>query len=289
MFEKTISGFSSYIRDEKGLRDSSLEAYLSDVSSFAEFMKELSLYSPNEVNSTHVIRYVLSLQRIGRSASTIARHLASIRCMFEYLHMKGIVDEDPTLNLKAPRKERRSPSVLSEKDVISLLELPNDTTEKGARDKAILELMYATGLKVSEIADLDLEDVNLERSILSLENRSVPFGTMAKKSMQHYIDTYRTESSKNEPMFPNSNNKRLTRQGLWKIIKGYTDSVSHVESVTPQTIRNSFAVHMLSHGAELGLVQRLLGHSDSSSTIIFSHLTGREDASDGYKKAHPRA
>jgi integrase/recombinase XerD len=289
MFEDYIAGFSSYMVSDKGLMVNSVSAYLTDITRFEEFAGEQNLVDPVDVNSTHMIRYMLHLQRKGKSASTISRHLASLRCLFEFLLNRGFVTENPAINLKPPRKEKRIPVFLSEKEVVKLLELPDVSSERGSRDKAILELIYATGLRVTEMVSLNLEDLIPGMGSVSLWNRSIPIGGYAKESIGRYLSVYRQGHSGDDPLFTNSNGGRLTRQGLWKIIKRYAEQVSETGGITPQTIRNSFAVHMLSHGAEPGVVQKLLGHSDSASTIIFSQMTGIKDVSEAYKRAHPRA
>jgi len=266
MFDKWIRGFSNYITDEKSLVKSSAEAYIGDIKGFQEYLNDLKLNEPDDVSSTIIIRYMLNLQRSGKNPSTISRHLSSIRCLFQYLRDEGIVKTDPTRNLKPPRKERRKPSVLTENQIGRLLELPTGENEKGARDRAIIQLMYGTGLRVSEIISLSIGDIDLKGKTISIMGRLVPMDSEPRDSIDSYILKYRPDSRPEEPLFTNRSGSRLSRQGLWKIIKSYGSET------TPQSIRNSFAVHMLSRGEEPERVGQLLGHSDPSSIHILSEI-----------------
>lgn len=259
MFEQWINGFLVYISDEKNLKRSSAEAYISDIRAFQEYLHSLRLNEPVEVNDTEVIRYILSLQRSKKNSSTIARHLSSIRCFFQYLRDEGVVKTDPTKNLKPPRKERRCPSVLTEGQMMNLMDMPSDKSEKGARDKAILGLMYGTGLRVSEIIGLKIKDVDVKGRSVNTKDRLVPVEQELLESLKRYIDEYRKDEEPGSHLFTNSRGTNLTRQGLWKIVKSYS------RTTNPQSIRNSFAVHMLSNGEQPGRVGQLLGHSDPSS------------------------
>lgn len=266
MFEKWITGFLNYISEEKSLVKSSADAYLSDIRGFQDYLVDLKLTDLGDVNSTIIIRYMLNLQRSGKNPSTIARHLSSIRCLFQFLRDEGIIKTDPTRNLKPPRKDRRKPSVLSEKQIVRLLELPSGDNEKGARDRAIIQLMYGTGLSVSEIISLSLSDIDPKVNAISIMGRLVPMDPELRDSISSYVMKYRADSEPVQPLFTNRNGSRLTRQGLWKIIKSYGSDTN------PQSIRNSFAVHMLSHGEEPERVGQLLGHSDPSSIQVLSEI-----------------
>lgn len=266
MFDKWISGFLNYISNEMSLVRSSAEAYLSDIRGFQEYLMDLKLNEPGDVNSTLIIRYMLNLQRSGKSPSTIARHLSSIRCMFQYLRDEGIIKTDPTRNLKPPRKERRNPSILTENQMVRLVEMPSEESEKGARDRAIIQLMCGTGLRVSEIISLSIGDIDLKGKAISIKDRLVPMESEPRDSISFYITMYRADSGPGQPLFTNRNGSRLTRQGLWKIIKSYGSDT------TPQSIRNSFAVHMLSHGEEPERVGQLLGHLDPFSIRVLTEI-----------------
>ena len=293
MLRAVIGDYTKYIEKQKKLRKNTVEAYISDVDKFREYLNGSGIEGLESVNNTHVIRYLLMLQREGKSTSTISRHLASIRCLFEYLMNMGLVKEDPTLNLKPPRKERKSPQVLTEEEVATLMDLPDQSTWKGSRDKALLELLYSSGLRVSEINSLVIGDIDFSRGtiILSEEEggRTVPVGSKAMESIDHYLRNHREGSSKDQPLFMNYSGKKLTRQGLWKIIKAYADKVSDTKTITPQVLRNSFAVHILSHGADIKTVQEILGHSDVASTQVYTLMAEKSNAQEVFRKAHPRA
>lgn len=271
MFDKWIDGFLNYIYDEKNLVKSSAEAYLSDIRGFQEFLLGLNLSEPKDVNSTLIIRYMLNLQRSGKNPSTIARHLSSIRCLFQYLRDEGAIKIDPTRNLKPPRKEQRKPSFSAENQIVKLLELPSGENEKGSRDRAIIQLMYGTGLRVTEIISLTIGDIDLKGKTISVRERLVPVDSESIDSIIAYIASYRADNGPAQPLFTNRSGRKLSRQGLWKIIKSYGSDN------TPQSIRNSFAVHKLSHGESPERVGQLLGHSDRSSIQVLS------DIADAYK------
>ncbi|HZH93202.1 MAG TPA: tyrosine-type recombinase/integrase [Tissierellaceae bacterium] len=285
--------YTRYIEKQKKLSKNTVEAYTSDIEKFSDFMDAAGINNVDMVNNTHVIRYLLQLQREGKSTSTISRHLASIRCLFEYLINNGKVKEDPTLNLKPPKKEKKMPQILTEEEINRLMGLPDSTTAKGARDRALLELLYSSGLRVSEINSLKIGDILLSKGtiVLSTESgiRKVPVGSKAIGSISYYLKNYRDENNLDAPLFVNYSGKKLTRQGLWKIIRTYADKVSEGNNVTPQILRNSFAAHILSHGADIKTVQEIMGHTDIASTQVYTMTEREGSADDVYKKAHPRA
>ncbi len=285
--------YTRYIEKQKKLSKNTVEAYTSDIEKFSLFMDAGGINNVDKVNNTHVIRYLLQLQREGKSTSTISRHLASIRCLFEYLINNGKVKEDPTLNLKPPKKEKKMPQILTEGEIATLMSLPDPTTEKGARDRALLELLYSSGLRVSEISSLKIGDVLLSKGTIVLSKddgiRKVPVGSKAISSIPYYLKHHREDSNPDAPLFVNYSGNKLTRQGLWKIIGTYADKVTGSKNVTPQILRNSFAAHILSHGADIKTVQEIMGHTDIASTQVYT-MTEREGNTDEvYKKAHPRA
>jgi len=293
MIIEFLDDYKRYIKNDKKLKKNSIEAYIRDVESFNEYVHTIDLEKINEINNTHIIRYLLNLQREGKSTSTISRHLASIRCLFEYLLNHSKIKVDPTLNLRPPRKEKKSPLILTEEEINKLLTLPNEDTQKGVRDKALLEVLYASGLRVSEINSLNIEDIDLKKGTIKLvqedQFREVPMGKIARESVKNYLLKYRSDSLVNEPLFINYTGERLTRQGLWKIIKGYAKEISQKKSITPQVLRNSFAVHLLRNGADIKTVQEILGHSDVASTQVYTFLAEDTNLREVYNKAHPRA
>lgn len=244
MLDNFMSDFFDYIKIEKGLSENSLEAYLRDINTFNQYLLNLKIDALKDINKTNIITYLVYLQRNGKSSSTISRSLASIRCMFQFLLNRNIISEDPTLNLKSPKKEKKTPQSLSTNEVENLLNQPNISSEKGLRDKAILELIYATGLKVSEIISLNIGDINLNLGIVKIGEESVRISqidSLAKKYLVEYLNNYRTGYIDEDPLFLNNTGSRLSRQGLWKIIRAYASAIQI--DVSPQILRNSFVEH----------------------------------------------
>jgi integrase/recombinase XerD len=236
------------------------------------------------------------LEKQGKSPSTISRHLASIRAFNQYLFNEGLIKKNPTLNLKSPKKKRNKLEILTLKEVDILLNQPDVKTIKGIRDKAMLELLYAAGLKVSELLNLNIEDVDLNLGLVVLSKkftneRVIPIGKAAIKSIKVYLDECRNklikESNENS-LFLNYQGKQLTRQGFWKIIKYYKEKACIEKKITPRTLRHSFAVHLIENGADLKSVQAMLGHADISSTQLYIKENNKR-LNEVYNKAHPRA
>ncbi|NLK44672.1 MAG: site-specific tyrosine recombinase XerD [Tissierellia bacterium] len=295
MSEKIVGDYLDYMKNEKKLTENTLEAYIRDILQFKEYLQENKILSYKDTTKTTIITYLMNLQKKGKSTSTISRNLASIRCFFQYLQNRNFIDEDPTSNLKSPKSEKRIPSVLTMEEVNLLLSQPNPKDFKGARDKAMLELLYATGLRVSEIISLNIDDIQLDSSLLivrdNLNQRVIPIGRKAVDALSHYISNYRSnnDDDKGEPLFLNYSGKRLTRQGFWKIIKQYTKKANIDKGITPQTLRHSFAVHLIENGADIRTVQEILGHSDISTTQIYSFATSNKELREVYNNSHPRA
>ena len=295
MSEKIVGDYLDYMKNEKKLTENTLEAYIRDILQFKEYLQENKILSYKDTTKTTIITYLMNLQKKGKSTSTISRNLASIRCFFQYLQNRNFIDEDPTTNLKSPKSEKRIPSVLTMEEVNLLLSQPNPKDFKGARDKAMLELLYATGLRVSEIISLNIDDIQLDSSLLivrdNLNQRVIPIGRKAVDALSHYISNYRSnnDDDKGEPLFLNYSGKRLTRQGFWKIIKQYTKKANIDKGITPQTLRHSFAVHLIENGADIRTVQEILGHSDISTTQIYSFATSNKELREVYNNSHPRA
>lgn len=296
MSDRIMIDYLDYIKNEKKLRSNTLEAYIRDVQQFKEYLSEHDIVEYKETNKTIIITYLLSLQKNGKSTSTISRNLASIRCFFQFLLNNNMVKEDPTLNLKSPKPEKRIPSILTTEEVSLLLSQPKANNFKGSRDKAMLELLYAAGLRVSEIISLNINDIDLELGLLNVKEndnnkRVIPIGSLALDALTHYIALYRPEEigDGNEPLFINYSGSRLTRQGFWKIIKQYTKKSNIDKPITPHTLRHSFAVHLIENGADIKTVQEMLGHSDVSTTHIYLFASDDRELREVYKKSHPRA
>ena len=264
-------------------------------------ISDLKLYlNENNVNYTNlkhedIINYLEYLNSLNKKASTISRHLASIRLFCQYLVKNKIAKEDPTRGIQSPKIEKKAPNVLSSQEVSLLLEQPRGEDLKSIRDKAMLEIAYATGMRVTEIISLNIDDIDLENSSVICKNenkqRIIPLGKMSLQALKEYIITARPniiKDDKEQALFVNVNGRRLTRQGFWKIIKYYKEQAHITKDITPHVLRHSFATHLLQNGADLKSIQTMLGHSDISSTQVYMQFQD-DSIKDIYRKAHPRA
>lgn len=269
MTQSILDNYVDYIKEEKKLSINTVDAYIRDALQFNEYLKEHSKVNILETNKTVVITYLSYLQKNGRAISTISRNLASLRCLYQYLLNNNLVLEDPTFNLKSPKSERKLPSVLNENEIKLLLEQTNLKTEKGRRDRAMIQLIYSAGLRVSEVLDLNIDDLNLDSSLLKIRqddlDRILSLDKLALETLKEYLNKYRPESKGDDPLFTNLQGERLTRQGIWKIFKQYNKMAGIDKDITPHILRHSFAIHMLNSGASLVKVQKMLGHSDLST------------------------
>ena len=292
--EKQLKLFFEFLENDKKLSNNTLQSYKRDLKQFKEYLdKNDKTY--NKLIENDMKDYINFLQEIGKKATTISRCIASIRSFYQYELKNKKIKVDPTDNIQSPKIEKRVPSVLSSKEVALLLEQPKDVDLKGIRDKAMLEFAYATGMRVTEIISLNMEDVNLEEGYVVCKNgnkqRNIPLGTMSLKALKEYVENARDILIKNEnekALFVNINGKRLTRQGFWKIIKYYKEQAHITKDITPHVLRHSFATHLLQNGADLKAIQTMLGHSDISSTQVYMQFQD-EGLKNIYKKAHPRA
>ncbi len=296
MSQKLIEDYIEYLVKEKKLSKNTLSAYKRDLKSFEDYLLINKIETLQKTNKTIIITYLMNLQKKGRATSTISRNLASLRSFFQYLLNNNKISEDPTLNLKAPKIERKIPDILTIGEIDILLDQPQANNLKGTRDKAMLELLYATGIKVSEIISLNMEDLDLDIGIISVGKnkdimRIIPLGGKSIEALLSYINEYRKEEieSYKEPLFVNLKGNSLTRQGFWKILREYANKTNINKKITPDTIRHSFAVHLLENGADLKTVQEILGHSELSTTQIYEFVSKDKNLRDVYKKSHPRA
>ena len=292
--EKQLKLFFEFLENDKKLSDNTLQSYKRDIKQFKEYLNQKGKDYSN-ITKEDMKEYIEHLQSIGKKASTISRCIASIRSFYQYELKNKKVEQDPTDQIQSPKIEKRVPSVLTSKEVALLLEQPKDVDLKGIRDKAMLEFAYATGMRVTEIISLNLEDVNIEEGYVTCKNgskqRNIPLGTMSLKALKEYIENARGILIKDESeksLFVNINGKRLTRQGFWKIIKYYKEQAHITKDITPHVLRHSFATHLLQNGADLKAIQTMLGHSDISSTQAYMQFQD-EGLKNIYKKAHPRA
>jgi integrase/recombinase XerD len=289
-----IKLFLKFLQNDKKLSDNTLQSYNRDITQFERYIEENQI-DYTKVEEKQVKEYLEYLQEIGKKTSTVSRNLASIRSFYQYLVRTKKVLQDPTNNIQAPKIEKRVPSILTAKEVELLLDQPQDVDLKGIRDKAMLEFAYATGMRVTEIISLNLEDVNFEEAYVSCKTgnkqRNIPLGTMSLKALKEYVDEARPYLIKDDSiksLFVNINGKRLTRQGFWKIVKYYKEQAHITKDITPHVLRHSFATHLLQNGADLKAIQTMLGHSDISSTQVYMQFQD-EGLKNVYRNTHPRA
>jgi integrase/recombinase XerD len=293
--EALVEKFINFLERDKRLSLNTLQSYRRDIEQYITYLQEINLHNITNTNKTTVIAYLLHLQKKGRATSTISRNLASIRSFYQYITKNKIIEQDPTSELESPKVEKKLPQILSTQEVELLLEQPKCTDLKGFRDKAMLELLYATGIRVSELISLNLTDINLEVGFIKCNKgsreRMIPIGSMAISAIQEYLGKSRgllIQVSDEKALFVNINGRRLTRQGFWKIIKQYKNQAKINKDITPHTLRHSFAAHLLENGADLRSIQEMLGHSDISSTQIYAQIA-KNKIKEIYKKTHPRA
>jgi len=293
--EVLVKKFINFLEKDKHLSLNTLQSYRRDIEQYITYLQEMKIKDIANTRKATVIAYLLHLKKIGRATSTISRNLASIRSFYQFLTKTKVVENDPTVDLESPKVEKKLPQILSTKEVELLLEQPKCVDLKGYRDKAMLELLYATGIRVSELISLNVDDVNLEMGFVHCSKgqreRMVPIGSVAIQALQDYLKKARpllVQDDSQNALFVNINGGRLTRQGFWKIIKQYKNQAKIKKDITPHTLRHSFAAHLLENGADLRSIQEMLGHSDISSTQIYAQIA-RNKIKDIYSKTHPRA
>lgn len=292
-----IDQFNDYLVKTKKMAANSTNAYLRDLNEFEVFLNSKGLYRLAEANQADVASYLLKLKEEGKSAATVNRKMASVRAFYKYLNSQGIITENPANDIKAPKIARKEIEYLTIEEVEKLLATP-DGSVKGVRDTAILEVLYATGLRVTEIIEMDLDHVNLRMGFVTCTGehgkaRIIPLGRPARKAMDEYIyegraKLLRDKSDKENALFLNYYGERLTRQAMWKILKEYAKKAEIDKKITPQILRNSFAVHMVQNGADLKSLQELLGHEDLAATQIYLSVS-KNRIKDVYDSTHPRA
>ena len=292
--EKQITLFLEFLQNDKKLSDNTLQSYKRDIMQYHNYVDENSI-NYLKADENKIKEYLQYLQEIGKISSTISRSLASIRSFYQFLIRTKLIKEDPTVNIQSPKIEKRVPSILTSKEIELLLDQPKDVDLKGTRDKAMLEFAYATGMRVTEIISLDIDDVNLEEGYVvcrfGSKQRNIPLGSLSLKALKEYIEESRPYLIRDEnvkALFVNINGKRLTRQGFWKIVKYYKEQAHITKDITPHVLRHSFATHLLQNGADLKAIQMMLGHSDISSTQVYMQFQD-EGIKNVYRKAHPRA
>jgi len=290
-----IHEFINYLSVERGLASNTLESYGRDLRQYSQYLGEDQV-DLDAVSRSTIINYLVFLQKQGKATATIARRLAALKAFYQFLVREKRIKTDPTANLESPKLEKRLPRVLTVSEVERLLAQPDPSQPAGLRDRGMLELLYATGIRVSELVSLNVEDVNLETGYIRCtgkgsKERIVPLGSLAIKWVQEYLQHGRPKLVKDreeKALFVNHHGNRLTRQGFWKIVKKYAEDARIDKEITPHTLRHSFATHLLENGADLRSVQEMLGHADISTTQIYTHVT-KDRLKEVYARTHPRA
>ncbi len=292
--EKQVKSFLEFIENDKKLSSNTLQSYRRDIVQLEEYLDSENI-AYNKVTKEDVENYIEHLKEIGKKTSTISRNIASIRSFYQYLVRVKKIKKDPTEGIQSPKIEKKAPSILSSEEVELLLEQPKNVDLKGIRDKAMLEFAYATGMKVTEIISLNIEDVNVNEAYVvcnsGFKKRNIPLGSISLKALVEYMKNarpYLIKDEKEKALFVNINGKRLTRQGFWKIVKYYKEQAHITKDITPHVLRHSFATHLLQNGADLKSIQTMLGHSDISSTQVYMQFQD-DTIKNVYHKAHPRA
>lgn len=290
-----VKEYTSFMTDIRHKSLNTVESYKRDVTQYISYLDGTGVTDISSTTKTTVLSYLLYLQKEGRASSTVSRTLASLRSYYLFMMQNGVVKSNPTSNLEAPHVEKKIPKILSGEEVELLLEQPKDCDNKGIRDKAMLELLYATGIRVSELINLDVSDVNVPMSFVRCKGgkkeRIIPMGHQAKDALENYINNVRKYMVKDEnetALFVNCSGARLSRQGFWKLIKYYQHIAGIETDITPHTLRHSFAAHLLENGADLHSIQEMMGHADISSTQVYSRMINSK-IKDVYAKAHPCA
>lgn len=291
-----IDSFLTYLSVVKGLSKNTLESYGRDVLKLAVFIEEKNTTSIDQIDYKQILDFLTHLKKQGLKPRSISRALISIRQFFKFLLTERFIESDPTFLIRTPKSKRVLPEVLSLEDVEKLLSFPDESSPKGLRDKSMLEVLYATGIRVSELVALNLNDVNFELGYVvaygkGSKERIVPMGEKAKIKLIEYLDTSRPKLLKSRTsvnLFVTRLGKKMTRQGFWKIIKTHSRKSGIRKTISPHTLRHSFATHLLERGADLRAIQIMLGHSDISTTQIYTHVE-RERLKEVHKKYHPRS
>ncbi|RJQ05457.1 MAG: site-specific tyrosine recombinase XerD [Bacillota bacterium] len=295
--QDVIGEFITYLSAERGLSANTLESYGRDLRQYSAYLKnKVRLVSLLDASRANIISYLLLMEKQGKSPATIARRLAALKSFYQFLVRQSLVERDPTANLESPKLDRKLPKVLTVREVETLLRQPKPGTPGGLRDKAMLELLYATGIRVSELISLSVGDVNLDSRYVRCagkggKERTVPLGTIACQAVSEYLTRGRPQIVKDpgeRSLFVNHHGRRMTRQGFWKILKKYAGEAGIRKEITPHTLRHSFATHLLENGADVRAVQEMLGHADISTTQVYTHVS-RGRLRDVYKTSHPRA
>ena len=292
--EKQIKNFLEFLEIDKKVSKNTLQSYERDILQFDKYLSDKKM-NYSKINQEDIKEYLNHLQEIGKKTSSISRSLASIRSFYQYESRVKKIKNNPTEGVQAPKVEKHAPNILSSQEVELLLDQPKDVDLKGTRDKAMLEFAYATGMRVTEMISLNIDDVDVENSTVvcktANKQRVIPLGSMSLKALKEYIEDARpilVRDEEEKALFVNINGRRLTRQGFWKIVKYYKYQAHITKDITPHVLRHSFATHLLQNGADLKSIQTMLGHSDILSTQVYMQFQD-DSIKNIYRKAHPRA
>ncbi len=290
-----IAAYENYLSKVKQASANTIASYMRDLRQYSDWLRSNEDTDVVDATQMNIARYLSHLEEEGRSAATVSRNLASLKNFYSYVVSTGFLEATPVKDIRVDRGEKKLPQILSGREIELLLSQPSCTDAKGYRDKAMLEVLYATGMRVSELIDLDIDAVNLELGIIkcigSKKTRSIPLYPAALQALAAYINNVRASmlaSPDEKALFVNVNGIRMTRQGFWKILKHYQQTANIEKEITPHTLRHSFAVHLLENGADLGSLQELMGHSDISSTQFYTGMIDQKLRS-VYSKCHPKA
>lgn len=274
--ENRVSEFLDYIHLKKNTSDNTESSYRRDLLKLVSYLESVGIGSFDEVSLTVLNSYILFLENQGKKAATISRYIASMHTFFDYLYHQRVIDSDPSEEIRAPKIEKRAPEILTDDEVTKLLKMPDTATVKGIRDKAMLELMCSTGIRVTELISLKIDDINTGLECIVLKSRDkermVPYGKNAGAAIKVYLKSGRDQLLKGmecDELFPNCYCRSMSRQGFWKLIKEYSVKAGIKKDITPNTLRHSFAAHMLENGEDIRKVREYLGHADISTTQIY--------------------
>ena len=290
-----IQAYENYLSKVKQASGNTIASYMRDIRQFADWLRNSEGHELIDATQLNISDYLSALEEEGRTGATVSRCLASLKNFYAYVVSSGFLEKTPVVEIKVKRGEKKLPQILTGREIELLLSQPSTTDAKGIRDKAMLELMYATGIRVSELIALNVDDVSIDQAIIKCTNskktRIIPLYPAALKALNLYLRDVRAGmllSPAENALFVNISGVRMSRQGFWKILKYYQDSAGIEKEITPHTLRHSFAVHLLENGADLGSVQELMGHSDISSTQLYTQMINQKLKS-VYQKCHPKA
>jgi integrase/recombinase XerD len=294
---KELLTFIQYLNLERGLSRNTLESYKRDLDQYMHFIQLQGITVWTQSGKSQIAAYLNELKKLGRASATLSRTMVSLRAFYQFLLKERLIDTDPSQSIETPKLDKKMPNVLSIQEIETLLEAPATSHASGSRDKAMLELLYATGIRVSELISLNLGDVNLQMGYIRCigkagKERMIPIGSMSARCLDAYISDMRDKLLRHpepiEALFIGHLGTRMTRQGFWKIMKRYAGETSIMKPITPHTLRHSFAAHLLENGADLRSVQEMLGHADISTTQMYTQVT-KSKMKEVYNRTHPRA